>query len=61
MARKWRMTAAVWAAIALYFIMGSRCQADAGLFLNVLRWVLLAASTVYAVAVMIRERCYFSG
>jgi hypothetical protein len=61
MARKWKIVAAVWAAILLFFIVGSRHQADASLFVHVIVCVLLVVATVYAVAVMIRKRRYFSG
>jgi hypothetical protein len=61
LAPKWRIAATAWAAILLCFIVGSRYQADADLFVHVLVCVLLAVATVYAVAVMIRKRRYCSG
>jgi hypothetical protein len=61
MARKWKIVAAVWTAILIFFVIGSRYRTDADLFVHMLVLVLLVVATVYAVAVMIRKRCYFSG
>ena len=61
MARMWKRAAAVWAAILFFIIIGSRYRADADLFVHMLVLVLLVVATVYAVAVMIRKRRYFSG
>ena len=61
MAPKWRIAAMAWAVILLFFIVGSHYRADADLFIHQLVCVLLAVATVYAVAVMIRKRRYFSG
>jgi len=61
MTRKWKITAAVWLATLLFFFAGSHYQSDADLFLIVLKWVLLAASTIYAVVAMIRSRRWSRG